>query len=400
MIRFCRTILTLFLLVTTYLGFITLSAHIPSAYADTFNPGPALRLPWNGPAYPIIGFSYGCGDHQDNRKTQNYDDSYAIDFGLPQGTPVTAVADGIVRSASFPSGVALGNYVYVEHTLADHKTLSGFVSLYGHLSNNQIVPSGTFVTQGTTIGISGNTGHSSGAHLHFSLRANYNGSNLWGNSQTGAYSIPPEPMSGYTGFKHYGVNQDTGCTGANISMSFDPNHSMTRQTLLESDFSLYGISPNQHVQRTSSWVTITIYNLNNQVVANFRNQATYVASTGRFLLNLDLGLGFTSGFYYINTHMDNTLDQSHYFIHIYSGLAVINPLTLYHRYGVVVANVISGDINNDTQVDLLDYNILLSCFGSKTCSYKTQSDLNDDGAVDGADYNIFLWDIGSHPEGT
>ena len=52
--------------------------------------------------------------------------------------------------------------------------------------------------------------------------------------------------------------------------------------------------------------------------------------------------------------------------------------------------LISGDINQDNSMDILDYNILMSCYGSKACSYKTNSDLNDDGVVDGIDYNIWL----------
>jgi hypothetical protein len=65
-------------------------------------------------------------------------------------------------------------------------------------------------------------------------------------------------------------------------------------------------------------------------------------------------------------------------------------------------SVINGDINNDNQLDILDYNALLSCFDTKyaspTCSAPNASlspgaDIDDDGIVDGVDYNLFLREL-------
>ncbi len=55
----------------------------------------------------------------------------------------------------------------------------------------------------------------------------------------------------------------------------------------------------------------------------------------------------------------------------------------------------NGDVNNDNQLDLLDYNDLLACFGTKatTCTNSATADLNDDGVVDGIDYNLFLREL-------
>lgn len=62
----------------------------------------------------------------------------------------------------------------------------------------------------------------------------------------------------------------------------------------------------------------------------------------------------------------------------------------------------TGDVNNDNQLDIIDYNIILSCFGTK---YTTSSclapnttsspgaDLDDDSTVDGADYNLFIREL-------
>jgi murein DD-endopeptidase MepM/ murein hydrolase activator NlpD len=81
-----------------------------------------------------------------------------IDFGAPIGSAVRAVADGKVEIAGPVSG--FGNHIRLQH--------KGFETSYSHLSEIPagIVP-GAMVTQGETIALSGNTGLSTGPHLHF-----------------------------------------------------------------------------------------------------------------------------------------------------------------------------------------------------------------------------------------
>ncbi len=81
-----------------------------------------------------------------------------IDFGAPIGSIVRAVADGKVEIAGPVSG--FGNHVRIQH--------KGFETSYSHLSEipANIVPGAT-VTEGETIALSGNTGLSTGPHLHF-----------------------------------------------------------------------------------------------------------------------------------------------------------------------------------------------------------------------------------------
>ena len=50
--------------------------------------------------------------------------------------------------------------------------------------------------------------------------------------------------------------------------------------------------------------------------------------------------------------------------------------------------LVPGDIIEDDQLNLLDYNAILSCFGSRRCEKKVQSDLNFDKIVDEVDLNI------------
>jgi murein DD-endopeptidase MepM/ murein hydrolase activator NlpD len=86
---------------------------------------------------------------------------YGTDIGLTVGDPVMASFDGIVRIARYnPSGY--GNYVLIRH-------YNGLETLYGHMSAYN-VEVGQFVKAGEVIGTGGNTGHSTGPHLHFEVR--------------------------------------------------------------------------------------------------------------------------------------------------------------------------------------------------------------------------------------
>ncbi|MFZ3495398.1 peptidoglycan DD-metalloendopeptidase family protein [Streptomyces sp. 5.8] len=83
-----------------------------------------------------------------------------VDFAVPAGSPVLAVADGTVVRAGW--GGAYGNEVVVHHA-------DGLYSQYAHLSTIAVGPGGQ-ITAGTEIGLSGSTGNSTGPHLHFEVR--------------------------------------------------------------------------------------------------------------------------------------------------------------------------------------------------------------------------------------
>jgi murein DD-endopeptidase MepM/ murein hydrolase activator NlpD len=86
---------------------------------------------------------------------------YGTDLRLNVGDSVTAVFDGIVRMAKFDRR-GYGNYVLIRHN-------NGLETLYGHLSKTNVVV-GQVVKAGEAIGLGGNTGRSSGPHLHFEVR--------------------------------------------------------------------------------------------------------------------------------------------------------------------------------------------------------------------------------------
>lgn len=83
-----------------------------------------------------------------------------MDFPGDTGTPVKATAPGKIDEAGH--GGAIGNFVAIEHGY-------GYRSVYGHLSRVLVKP-GETVSKGQVIGLLGNTGRSSGPHLHYALQ--------------------------------------------------------------------------------------------------------------------------------------------------------------------------------------------------------------------------------------
>jgi len=85
-----------------------------------------------------------------------------IDWTPGVGTPIEAIADGVV--VSMPMG-DWGSYVVIQHVIDGQTVYSG----YAHMIRGSNVPVGTKVTRGQVIGLVGNTGRTSGPHLHFSI---------------------------------------------------------------------------------------------------------------------------------------------------------------------------------------------------------------------------------------
>lgn len=90
-----------------------------------------------------------------------------VDFGASVGTAIYSAADGVVtgvgNSDAACPGVSFGKWVLVKHN-------NGLSTLYAHLSS-QLVSAGQSVTAGQKIALSGNTGYSTGPHLHFTVYA-------------------------------------------------------------------------------------------------------------------------------------------------------------------------------------------------------------------------------------
>lgn len=96
--------------------------------------------------------------------TRLYNDSYwythtGLDTSMPEGTPVTSAAHGrVILAETLP---IRGTYVLIDHGW-------GVYTGYAHLTQRLVVP-GQWVRQGDVLGLSGNTGRSSGPHLHWEV---------------------------------------------------------------------------------------------------------------------------------------------------------------------------------------------------------------------------------------
>ena len=115
---------------------------VPSRWAP-----PVTRSPVSA-AYGVAG-AWAAGRHT------------GIDFAVPVGTPVHAIGEGTVLHAGWAGDY--GNLVEV-------RMPDGHYALYAHLSRVFVTP-GSVVAAGTVLGSSGNTGRSSGPHLHFEIRS-------------------------------------------------------------------------------------------------------------------------------------------------------------------------------------------------------------------------------------
>jgi murein DD-endopeptidase MepM/ murein hydrolase activator NlpD len=85
-----------------------------------------------------------------------------LDMKAKMNTPVYATADGIVEYANFHKRSGYGNLLIISHNF-------GFKTLFGHL-NKIVVKQGEFVKKGQLVAYTGNSGLSSGPHLHYEIR--------------------------------------------------------------------------------------------------------------------------------------------------------------------------------------------------------------------------------------
>lgn len=101
---------------------------------------------------------YGYRNHPITHKKRMHN---GLDFAVNTGTPVYATADGVVEITR-KSKEGSGNFMRIQHSF-------GFSSSFSHLKEFKVA-NGEFVEKGQLVAISGNTGMSSGPHLHYEVR--------------------------------------------------------------------------------------------------------------------------------------------------------------------------------------------------------------------------------------
>jgi len=129
------------------------------------DPAAAYRLPF------LEGQSFSVTQAYGGRLTShnNRENLYAIDFAMPVGTPIVAARGGTVIDSTVRHQEGGFDLRFLDHanTVAIAHD-DGTVAEYAHLSPGaEVVKSGQRVAAGDLIGHSGNTGYTSGPHLHF-----------------------------------------------------------------------------------------------------------------------------------------------------------------------------------------------------------------------------------------
>jgi murein DD-endopeptidase MepM/ murein hydrolase activator NlpD len=148
------------------------------SYSVTVVPGDPHAIPddatYSLPLDESANWQVGQAFHGDfsHNDEQN---RYAVDFIVPEGTPVLAARDGVVTLVQSGYGeggldrkqdITRANEVLVLHS-------DGSMAVYAHLLANSVaVNVGDHVGVGQQLALSGNSGYSSGPHLHFCLQVN------------------------------------------------------------------------------------------------------------------------------------------------------------------------------------------------------------------------------------
>lgn len=164
-----------------------------------FSPFPGIRF--GRPADGKLVVTSVWADHRGGARPVGHE---GIDIPLKPGTPIRAVASGVVWHAGHSIDPAAGIWVGIEHA-------AGWSSRYMHLDRTIVRP-GQRVSKGEIIGGAGDTGAWSGTHLHFNLllrperlmeyAATYGvPASGWGRDHGPGVAVPAEPLipvDGYT----------------------------------------------------------------------------------------------------------------------------------------------------------------------------------------------------------
>lgn len=139
---------------------------------------------------------------------------------------------------------------------------------------------------------------------------------------------------------------------------------------------------------------VMVYNAANQLIASSTGQLTYASESGSFKGTIGLTDPITTGIYTVKVDTERHLTRL---------IAGIQSLTANQNNQLPTTELVTGDITNDNQLDIRDYNLLLDCYSDLSTAAacndvkKAASDINDDGPVNQVDYNLFLREISTQP---
>ena len=147
-------------------------AYMPGDFRAQADAQARYHLPF--PADRQFRIAQAFGGKASHTDAQNF---YAVDIGMPEGTPVLAARDGVVMTLDndfYGAGLDMARYgdrannIRIVHS-------DGTMAVYAHLQlESARVRVGQHVRAGQALALSGDTGYTTGAHLHFCVQVNSN----------------------------------------------------------------------------------------------------------------------------------------------------------------------------------------------------------------------------------
>ena len=180
---------------------VTTAAATTTIVAGTTATDPLVfRKPLNGTVNVTLKWDcYDCVDWPTLRNMHHP----ATDY-LSSDTNIVATADGVVVKMNTGCGGqgcgnSFGNWVFLKHMLTDGSTLYSF---YAHMAEiDPAVTQGACIKTGQKVGVIGNTGIASAAHLHFAIQTNTNLLDYTSASSATVGSVNPDTLYGKTKVK-------------------------------------------------------------------------------------------------------------------------------------------------------------------------------------------------------
>lgn len=151
-----------------------------------------------------------------------------------------------------------------------------------------------------------------------------------------------------------------------------------------------GSGRNPNPVNTRKPFNVQVFNSNAENVVNKNGTISYDRPSELFISDFDTETALQPGQYNIKVTVGGYLAK------LISDVQITTPSSDATVNSVSAVTLTVGDINNDNELSIADYNILIGCFGGKantsSCEITNRqlADLNDDEAIDGVDYNIFL----------
>jgi Mg-chelatase subunit ChlD len=156
------------------------------------------------------------------------------------------------------------------------------------------------------------------------------------------------------------------------------------------DYSLSNKTPVDPTRNAS----VQLFDIHNNPIATASGQIHYSSPSGSFTGIVYTQNPITAGQYTVKVWSD------YHLIRLIPQILTLSPDQVNQIPQVAL---VAGDVNNDNQLNILDYNLILDCYSdlmpASNCdaTKKVMTDLNDDGNVNQFDYNLFLREISTQP---